>query len=232
MSRAAVVARADHQRPGLVLGLPAPGQPRARTSSPPTRCYAEGRRGRRRHRRCCDEFGRRSTRRRRRTNTDRPYQWSYALDLAAPGWSCSTTGAAGCSTPGAPGDAARRPSGTGSPTRRTATTTTWWSARRCRGCCRRRSTTWRPGTSGSPSRRRPLGGGRAEKVRRAVDLEHWAAFRRSFDALAELFAELGAGAGRPGQHGRASTPARRPRSACSPATCTTRTWPAPTSARP
>jgi hypothetical protein len=34
----------------------------------------------------------------------------------------------------------------------------------------------------------------AEKVRRALDLEHWAAFRRSFDRLAALFAGVGNGA--------------------------------------
>ncbi|HEX2774521.1 MAG TPA: alkaline phosphatase D family protein [Micromonosporaceae bacterium] len=33
----------------------------------------------------------------------------------------------------------------------------------------------------------------SEQVRRAVDLEHWAAFHRSFEALAELFARLGTG---------------------------------------
>jgi hypothetical protein len=40
--------------------------------------------------------------------------------------------------------------------------------------------------------------GFGESLRRAVDLEHWAAFRRSFERLATLFAELGAGAERPG----------------------------------
>ncbi|GAA3726179.1 alkaline phosphatase D family protein [Plantactinospora mayteni] len=39
----------------------------------------------------------------------------------------------------------------------------------------------------------------AERLRRALDLEHWAAFRRSFDALAQVFARLGSGpAGQPG----------------------------------
>ncbi len=39
----------------------------------------------------------------------------------------------------------------------------------------------------------------AEWVRRAVDLEHWAAFRHSFDRLAALFERVGRGAdGRPG----------------------------------
>ncbi|GAA2216668.1 alkaline phosphatase D family protein [Micromonospora olivasterospora] len=35
--------------------------------------------------------------------------------------------------------------------------------------------------------------GFAERLRRALDLEHWAAFRRSFDALAALFARIGSG---------------------------------------
>ena len=35
--------------------------------------------------------------------------------------------------------------------------------------------------------------GFAEKVRRGADLEHWAAFRASFDRLAELFAQVGRG---------------------------------------
>jgi hypothetical protein len=34
---------------------------------------------------------------------------------------------------------------------------------------------------------------RAEKIRRAFDLEHWAAFGRSFDAMGELFRRLGEG---------------------------------------
>ncbi|MEU1759296.1 alkaline phosphatase D family protein [Micromonospora sp. NPDC005257] len=33
----------------------------------------------------------------------------------------------------------------------------------------------------------------SEQIRRALDLEHWAAFRRSFEALGELFARLGSG---------------------------------------
>ncbi|MEO6701241.1 MAG: alkaline phosphatase D family protein [Jatrophihabitantaceae bacterium] len=35
--------------------------------------------------------------------------------------------------------------------------------------------------------------GWSEKLRRAADLEHWAAFRRSFDALADLIADVGQG---------------------------------------
>ncbi|WP_433348156.1 alkaline phosphatase D family protein [Micromonospora sp. CA-111912] len=40
----------------------------------------------------------------------------------------------------------------------------------------------------------------SEKLRRALDLEHWAAFRRSFDALGALFARIGSGTpGEPGE---------------------------------
>ncbi|WP_320065234.1 alkaline phosphatase D family protein [Micromonospora sp. RTGN7] len=35
--------------------------------------------------------------------------------------------------------------------------------------------------------------GLAERMRRGLDLEHWAAFRRSFDALGALFARIGSG---------------------------------------
>jgi PhoD-like phosphatase len=41
----------------------------------------------------------------------------------------------------------------------------------------------------------------AEKLRRAADLEHWAAFHESFDRLAALLASVGRGE-RAGQHGR------------------------------
>ncbi|MEV0610895.1 alkaline phosphatase D family protein [Polymorphospora rubra] len=40
---------------------------------------------------------------------------------------------------------------------------------------------------------RPRVAALSEKVRRVFDLEHWAAFHRSFDDLAELFARLGSG---------------------------------------
>ena len=64
--------------------------------------------------------------------------------------------------------------------------------------------------------------GWSEKLRRAGDLEHWAAFRRSFDALAELIA-VSAGRGS-GQRGRRASIV-----ACCPATCTTPTSRGPAS---
>ncbi|MFJ8577521.1 alkaline phosphatase D family protein [Micromonospora sp. NPDC093277] len=41
--------------------------------------------------------------------------------------------------------------------------------------------------------RRPWVAKLSERLRRGLDLEHWASFRRSFDALGELFARLGSG---------------------------------------
>ncbi|WP_433531936.1 alkaline phosphatase D family protein [Micromonospora sp. CA-263727] len=40
---------------------------------------------------------------------------------------------------------------------------------------------------------RPWVAGLGERLRRALDLEHWGAFRRSFDALGALFARIGGG---------------------------------------
>lgn len=49
---------------------------------------------------------------------------------------------------------------------------------------------WNERTADSP---RPAVARRAEKLRRTFDLEHWAAFTRSFEALGELFRRLGEG---------------------------------------
>ncbi|WP_027658851.1 alkaline phosphatase D family protein [Salinispora fenicalii] len=74
----------------------------------------------------------------------------------------------------------------------------------------------------------------AEKLRRAVDLEHWAAFRHSFDALGALFARVGGGTperairtrreigqtgwtGQPGQSAQPGQPAERDPGAPRPA---------------
>jgi hypothetical protein len=57
---------------------------------------------------------------------------------------------------------------------------------------------------------RPWVAAASERLRRAFDLEHWAAFQRSFTGLAALFGRLGAGAGVPtGAPGDAG-PAYRP----------------------
>jgi hypothetical protein len=49
---------------------------------------------------------------------------------------------------------------------------------------------WNERLAASP---RPRVAAFAEKMRRVFDLEHWAAFNRSFEALAALFARIGAG---------------------------------------
>ena len=104
-------------------------------------------------------------------------------------------------------------------------TTTCWSAPRCRGCWPGPCTTSSPGTRCWPTGRAARGWrGWAEKLRRAADLEHWAAFRQSFDRLAELFRCVGRG-----DHAGPAGAARR-RSACSPATSTTPTPPGRSSA--
>ena len=54
----------------------------------------------------------------------------------------------------------------------------------------------------------------SERLRRAVDFDHWAAFQFSFQRLRELIEEVGSGR---------SGAARRPRSSSSPATSTTPT---------
>jgi len=57
--------------------------------------------------------------------------------------------------------------------------------------------------------RRPRVAALAEKVRRAFDLEHWAAFGRSFEAMGELFRRLGEGepGGRVGSSAAYAAPA-------------------------
>jgi hypothetical protein len=63
---------------------------------------------------------------------------------------------------------------------------------------------WNERLADSP---RPRVAALAEKVRRALDLEHWAAFQRSFEALAALFIRLGAGPDhRGGEPGGAGEP--------------------------
>jgi hypothetical protein len=72
----------------------------------------------------------------------------------------------------------------------------------------------------------------AEQMRRAWDLEHWAAFRRSFDALGALFARIGSGArGTTGDRVGAGPAYAQPASisVLSGDVQTTRTWPGPSS---
>ena len=176
-----MVARADRGRAGVVLGLPAPRQPVAARSGPSDERVAAGRR----RTTGDDELDldrRRSTRLAERADQQpETYRWSYARDFGGrPGWSSSTPGRPGCSSR----TAARCSTTTrwpGSTSRCAATSTTCSSARRCRSCCRRACTTSRRGTRRSPRARGGSGSRRSgEKLRQAVDLEHWAAFQDGF----------------------------------------------------
>ena len=201
-ARAALVGRADRAAGSPRTGSTSTWATSPRTRSPPTRSTPRWSPPRTPPT-CCASSASGSTRRptwRTTPNAGGPCSTSGATPSiwAGPAWSCWTTGAAGCSNR-APGRCCRPASGPGSWTGRTASTTTWWSARRCPGCCRRASTTSRRGTSASPTRAGPGWPRLAEQIRRALDLEHWAAFRRSFDALGELFARIGSGTpGAPG----------------------------------
>ena len=97
-------------------------------------------------------------------------------------------------------------------------TTTSCSPRRCRSSCCRASTTWRDGTRRSRRGRwgRP-GKWVGERMRQALDLEHWASFRESFGELVDLLRRRRAVAGR-----------RRRRSCMLSATCTAATPRRPT----
>ena len=87
-------------------------------------------------------------------------------------------------------------------TGRPGPSTTSCSARRCRGCCRTRSATCRASTrSRRPGRAGAAGSG--ETIRQGGDLEHWQAFRSSFDRLTRMITAAATGAGRAGDHQRA-----------------------------
>ena len=79
----------------------------------------------------------------------------------------------------------------------------------------RACTTSRHGTRRSPAAHGGVAAARvAERMRQGLDLEHWAAFDRSFRRLPRSSPRWR----------RAGAGARRPRSSCSPGTSTTRTW--------
>ena len=176
-----VVARADRRRAGVVLGLPAPRQPLARTSAPSDEIWQRivGARGRRRAR----PRPRRSTRFAERVDQQpETYRWSYARDFGDQARLVVVDSrAARVLDARPPLDARRRRDGL---VRRAAArrrSTTCSSAPRCRSCCRPGCTTSRRSTRRSP--RAPGAGaprGVGEKLRQAVDLEHWAAFQDGF----------------------------------------------------
>ena len=130
MSAAALVGAADRQRPRLLLGLPAPGQPEpgrdrrrpglreghARPRTPPGCCTSSAHTGRRAAPASAAGV---PVELRPRPG---PHPAGRAGQPVQPG-----------ADAGAAGDAAGRRVAAGSSTRPTATTTTWWSVRRCRG---------------------------------------------------------------------------------------------------
>ena len=87
-------------------------------------------------------------------------------------------------------------------TGRRARSTTWCSAPRCRGCCRTPSATCRASTRSSRHGRAGAGGW-ASASARSGDLEHWQAFRASFDRLTRMITGAATGAGAPATHQRA-----------------------------
>ena len=125
-------------------------------------------------------------------NTDRPYQWSYALDLGRTRLVMLDNR---CNRVLTPGD------------RRMLPAEEWnWFVDQAHGeydhlvvgsslpwlmpPAIHHLEAWNERTGDSDS---PRAAALAEKIRRTFDLEHWAAFGHSFDALGELFRRLGEG---------------------------------------
>ncbi|MGX6604141.1 alkaline phosphatase D family protein [Micromonosporaceae bacterium Da 78-11] len=131
-------------------------------------------------------------------NTDRPYQWSFALDLGRTRLVMLDNRCNRVLTPG---------------NRRMLPAAEWdWFVDQAHGEYEHlvvgsslpwlmppaihHLEAWNERTADSTS---PRTAALAEKVRRTFDLEHWAAFSRSFEALGELFRRLGEGStGAPG----------------------------------
>ena len=190
----------------VVLDLPAPGQPGAARARRRSRCSRAPRPARTSARRCGGRRDRPTATRRRRAGP------ATATSAARGCWSstrappaCWRTAAATWSTTA---------SGSGSASTAAATSTTWSSSARCRCSSRPACTTWRRGT-----RRSAPGawGGTAarlgERLRRALDLEHWPAFQRSFERMMQLLRDVASGAERPpaagvGHAGRRGRPQR------------------------
>ncbi len=97
-----------------------------------------------------------------------------------------------------------------------AASSTCSSARRCRSCWRRGSTTSEAFSEGLASGAWGRPAARVgERLRRALDLEHWAAFQQGFREVARMTLEVAVGRPRAGAPHRARS--------CR-ATCTTATW--------
>ena len=225
------MAGADRQRARLLLGLPAPGQPlpgrdrrrpglrEVAAAEDATGVLRDSATGSTR-----SPTWRTTPSAGARCSTSGVTHWTWA----GPGWSCSTTGAAGCSSPGQPGDAAagrvvlvprpgarglRPPGG-----RRVAALAAAAGHPPHRGV-EREAGGLAPALGGAR-------GGEAAPRPGPGALGGVPAFLRGAGGA---FARIGTGT--PGSPARGSAPVRRTphrrRSACSPGTCTTRTWRGP-----
>ena len=163
----------------------------------------------------------------------RPYQWSFALDLGRTRLVMLDNRCNRVLTPGAPGDAAGRRVGL---VRRPGPRRLRPPGGRLVAAVADAARHPPPGGVERAHRRLAAARGWRRSPRRCGGPSTWSTGRRSAapsTALGELFRRLGeGGGGAPGHRvgaGGAYAGARH-RSACSPATCTTRTWPGPTSA--
>ena len=221
MAREAVVARADPVGAGVVLGLPAPGQPPGRGAAPPTPTTAEVLDGRGRHLAAAGR-ARRPGRRRGRRGEGRAVQLPLgprhqplrddrlperADPRRRPRTSCSATREFGWVEEQVR-DRRRRP-----PRARHLAAVA--AAPRHRRPAEPSTRSPRPGPAGAA--------GSGETIRQAGDLEHWQAFR---DVVRPAHPADRSGP-RPATRER-----RRRRSACSPATSTTATPPGSTCPAP
>ena len=189
-AREAVVARPDPVRDGLLLGLPAPGQPVRRTSWPPTRTT----------RRSSDTAGtlwpllvELADRADAEADGGKGVRFSFRWDLGHSRFLMidSRNGRLldddqHLMLGDAEFDWIEQQVAAPGPGR-----TTWSSAPRCPGCCRTPSATWRRSTRSPPAG--PGWRGRlGEAIRQGADLEHWSAFRESFDRLTAMIEQAAA----------------------------------------
>ncbi len=207
----------DHRRPVVVLGLPAPRQPLAGRTWPTTRALPAGPVVTASD---CEpmlrEFAAAAD---KEADGRKGAQWSYRRDLGDVRLLVIDSRCGRMLDDRATGRWCPTPSSAGSRSRSTGPTTTCWSAPRCRGCSPARCTTSSPGTRCWPTA--PAARGWSRAGRRSCGGPPTSSTGRrsgeSFDRLAELFRCVGRG-----EHA-GSAGSRPARSACCPATCTTRT---------
>ena len=190
----AVVGGADHRRPHVLLGLPAPRQPVARRARARTRRSRPSGTPRRRG----ASFASFAQAADREADGAKGTMWSFRRDLGRVRLLVIDSRCGRILADGRHVDGRRAGVRAGSRSRsRTATTTTSSSARPSPGCCPARLhdiESWDEAIAAGTNGRRMARFG--EWLRRAVDLEHWAAFRESFDRLTGLFGRIGRGAAR------------------------------------